>query len=242
MTKAKLVLVDDHAVVRAGLRALISGQSDMEVVGEASSGADALLQIARLKPDVAIVDISMPGMSGIELIGRIRKAHPGTRTLALTMFDDVAYARAVLVAGGSGHVVKDADPAMLLSAIRTVRRGRTFVALGDKGSAECDARELMIPAESRTRRSGQMLSPREWQILELLAQGYTNREIAECLPISVKTVETHRARIVEKLGLRSRAELVRFALELGLLVPGHPTARDVLRPDSPPDTLSAAAT
>jgi two-component system response regulator NreC len=100
----------------------------------------------------------------------------------------------------------------------------------------------MMPSDGHPRRGGQMLSPREWQILELLAQGYTNREIAESLPISVKTVETHRARIVEKLGLRSRAELVRFALELGLLAPGHQTSRDVLRPDSPPGIPSAAAT
>lgn len=241
MHKAKILLVDDHAVVRAGLQALIGGQTDMEVVGEASNGADALVEIARQKPDIVIVDISMPGMSGIELIGRIRREHPLTRTLALTMHDDVAYARAVLVAGGSGHVVKDADPAILLSAIRTVRRGRTFIELGER-SADRDPRDLVTPPGNASRRDGRLLSPREWQILELLVQGHTNREIAEQLPISVKTVETHRARIVDKLGLRTRAELVRFALELGLLTPGHPMSPGGVRKEPPPGSAAAAAT
>jgi DNA-binding NarL/FixJ family response regulator len=219
--KIKVLLVDDHAVLRAGLGALLSGEPDMEVVGDASNGADALVEIARHKPDVAVVDITMPGMSGIELIGRIRKEHPETRALALTMHDDAAYARAVLAAGGSGHVVKDADASILLGAIRAVYRGRTFVELGEKGSADREAPELLTWSGGAARRRGELLSPREWQILELLAQGHTNREISERLPVSVKTVETYRARIVNKLGLRSRAELVRFALELGLLAPGQ---------------------
>jgi two-component system response regulator NreC len=139
------------------------------------------------------------------------------------MHDDAAYARAVLAAGGSGHVVKDADASILLGAIRAVSRGRTFVELGERGGADGETPELRTWAGSATRRRGELLSPREWQILELLAQGHTNREISERLPISVKTVETYRSRIVDKLGLRSRAEMVRFALELGLLAPGQPT-------------------
>jgi DNA-binding NarL/FixJ family response regulator len=218
--KIKVLLVDDHAVLRAGLRALISGEPDLEVIGDVATGADALVEIARHKPEVAVVDITMPGMSGIELIGRIRKEHPGTRALALTMHDDAAYARAVLAAGGSGHVVKDADASVLLGAIRAVYRGRTFVELGEKGSRGGETPELLTWAGT-ARRRGELLSPREWQILELLAQGHTNREIGERLPISVKTVETYRSRIVDKLGLRSRAEIVRFALELGLLAPGQ---------------------
>ena len=223
MRKISVLLVDDHAVLRAGLRALISGEPDMEVVGDASNGADGLVATARHKPDVAVVDVTMPGMTGIELIGRIRKEHPHTRALALTMHDDPAYARAVLAAGGSGHVVKDADASIVLGAIRAVHRGRTFVELGGKASAEGGTPELLTWAGGAARRRGELLSPREWQILELLAQGHTNREIAERLPISVKTVETYRSRIVDKLGLRSRAEIVRFALELGLLTPGQPT-------------------
>lgn len=216
MRKIKILLVDDHAVLRAGLRALISGEPDLEVVADAANGHQALAEVARHHPDVAVVDITMPGMSGIELIGRIRKEYPETRALALTMHDDAAYARAVRAAGGAGHVVKDADASILLGAIRTVHRGRTFVEMGDGGAADVE----MLPAAARRR--GELLSPREWQILEFLAQGHTNREIAERLPISVKTVETYRSRIVDKLGLRSRAELVRFALELGLLAPGQP--------------------
>lgn len=222
MRKISVVLVDDHAVLRAGLRALISSEPDMEAVGDASNGAAALVEIARHKPDIAVVDITMPGMSGIELIGRIRKEYPETRALALTMHDDAAYARAVLAAGGAGHVVKDADASILLGAIRAVHRGRTFVELGERGSAGRDTPQVLTSAGGAARRPGAILSPREWQILELLAQGYTNREIAERLAISVKTVETYRSRIVDKLGLRSRAELVRFALELGLLSPGQP--------------------
>ncbi len=221
MRKIKVLLVDDHAVLRAGLRALMSGEPDMEVIGDVATGADALVEIARHKPDVAVVDITMPGMSGIELIGRIRKEHPGTRALALTMHDDAAYARAVLAAGGSGHVVKDADASILLGAIRAVYRGRTFVELGEKGGHGGETPELLTWAGGAARRRRELLSPREWQILELLAQGHTNREISERLPISVKTVETYRSRIVDKLGLRSRAEIVRFALELGLLAPGQ---------------------
>ena len=190
---------------------LLATQRDMRVVGEASNGAEAIQLSAAKKPDVALVDLSMPGMSGLEVIEKIRTAAPSVRVLVLTIHDDPAYARLTVAAGASGHVVKDAEPSELLSAIRAVHRGRTIVELGSGGGT----RVAGLPV-----REGGALprtSRRERQVLELLARGHTNREVAEVLGLSVKTVETYRARLGEKLGVRRRADLVRFAISLGLL-------------------------
>ena len=215
MAKIRVLIADDHAVLRAGLRMLINAQPDLEVVGEAANAREALTQAKALTPDVLTLDLSMPGGGSVKTIERLRQECPRTRVLVLTMHDDAAYLRAVLAAGGSGYVVKSAADAELLTALRAVARGRTFVDL--------DLDPLQAPltlGQDATRPNspgGQALSRRENEVLELLAQGLTNKEIAERIFLSVKTIETYRARLMEKLGLRTRADLVRYALEMGLL-------------------------
>jgi two-component system, NarL family, response regulator NreC len=206
MTKIRVLLADDHAILRAGLRMLLAAQPDMTVVAEAADGEEAVRRAVETRPDVAVVDLTMPGLSGVETLARLGHEVPDTRLLVLTMHDDPGYARVALAAGAAGHVVKDAESAVLLAAIRAVHRGRTFVHVGSGASASPPVAVGAPP-----------LSPRERQVLELVVHGHTNREVADRLSLSVKTVETHRARLSEKLGLRSRADLVRFAIELGLL-------------------------
>lgn len=202
MSKIRLLLADDHAILRAGLRMLLEAQPDMAVVAEAADGEEAVRRALGTRPDVAIIDLTMPGLSGVETLQRLRHELPATRLLVLTMHDDPAYARLAQAAGATGHVVKDADSGVLLAAIRAVHRGQTFVRTGDDRS----------PAASAP-----TISPRERQVLGLLARGHTNREIAARLSLSVKTIETHRARLSDKLDLHNRADLVRLALDLGLL-------------------------
>jgi DNA-binding NarL/FixJ family response regulator len=212
MGRIRILIADDHAVLRTGLRMLIGSQRDLDVVGEASDGDEAVRKAAALRPDVALVDISMPGSGGIKAIERIREAAPATRVVVLTMHDMPAYLRAALAAGASGYVVKRAADSALLAAIRDVHRGRTVL----------DPALAASVVQSGLRRRGGTTSPatplsqREREVLELVAQGYTNQQIADQLGLSVKTVETYRARLVEKLGLQSRAELVRYALDSGL--------------------------
>lgn len=212
MGRIRILIADDHAVLRTGLRMLIGSQRDLDVVGEASDGDEAVRKAAALRPDVALVDISMPGSGGIKAIERIREAAPTTRVVVLTMHDMPAYLRAALAAGASGYVVKRAADSALLAAIRDVHRGQTVL----------DPALAASVVQSGLRRRGATTSPatplsqREREVLELVAQGYTNQQIADHLGLSVKTVETYRARLVEKLGLQSRAELVRYALDSGL--------------------------
>jgi two-component system response regulator NreC len=219
MAKIRILLADDHAVLRAGLRLLIDGQPDLEVVGEAATAPEAVAMAAETRPDVVLLDITMPGESGIQAIDRIRQKSHRTRVLVLTMHDDPAYGRAALAAGGSGLVVKDAQTAKLLAAIRAVHRGRTFLELPDPGVGDRPAAGAVPPARPE-RVPVRSLSRRERQVLQLVAQGYTNQQVAGRLTLSTKTVEGYRARLGEKLGLRGRADLVRFALEIGLLGPG----------------------
>jgi DNA-binding NarL/FixJ family response regulator len=207
MKPIRVLLADDHAILRAGLRMLLEAQPDMAVVAEAADGEEAVRRATGTRPDVAVVDLTMPGLSGVETLERLRREVPATRLLVLTMHDDPGYARLALAAGAAGHVVKDAGSGELLAAIRAVHGGRTFVHVGAHPR----------PSAPAARAPGPALSPRERQVLELLAHGHTNREVADRLSLSVKTVETHRARLSDKLGLRSRADLVRLAIDLGLL-------------------------
>jgi two-component system, NarL family, response regulator NreC len=209
MKKIRLLLADDHAILRAGLRVLLDAQPDMTVVAEAADGHEALDRARVNRPDVAVVDLTMPGMSGVQTLELLRREVPTTRLLVLTMHDGPAYAGLTLAAGATGHVVKDAESAELLAAIRAVHRGRTFVRTGD-------GVEAGMPSESATA-VVPPLSRRERQVLELLARGHTNREVAQRLTLSVKTIETYRSRLNDKLGLHSRADLVRLAMDLGLL-------------------------
>jgi two-component system response regulator NreC len=217
MAKIKVFLADDHAVLRAGLRALINAQADMRVVGEAGEGREAVDKALALSPDVVLMDLSMPGGGGMEALRRIRRERPETRVLVLTMHDDVGYARASAAAGAAGLLIKNVDGEELLTAIRVAHQGRAYVGPAGREpggeDAEADA-SWTPPAESL-----RLLSRREITVLEMVAQGHTNQEIATHLALSVKTVETYRARVMDKLALRNRAELVRFAIEQGLLGP-----------------------
>ena len=215
MTRIRVLLADDHAVLRAGLRVLINGQPDMEVVGEASTGEEAWRQADAVKPDVVLLDLTMPGMGGIEATERIVRDCPGVRVLVLTMHDDVAYLRSVLAAGAASYVLKRSADTELLSAIRITHRGGTYLEPSLAGDIVQDALGRKTRQGEDSARSP--LSEREREVLRLVAQGHTNQEIANRLSLSVKTVETYRARLMTKLGLRTRADLVRYALSVGLL-------------------------
>jgi len=216
MELIRVVLVDDHAILRAGVRALIDSQDDMEVVGESADATDGVASVGALSPDVVVLDISMPGRSGLEMISKLKEASANTGILILTMHDDLEYVRLSLASGAAGYLVKTQADTELLAAIRAVHRGRSYidVSLGKATLAQMlettDATGL--PAQSET-----PLSRRERQVLEQVAYGHTHKEIAAQLEISVKSVETYRSRIASKLGLKSRADLVRFALERGIL-------------------------
>ncbi len=217
MTKIKIVLADDHAVLRSGLRYLLNSQPDMDVVGEADSGEEALAVCRQIKPDILILDLSMPGIGGLEALGLIKAQAPEVKILVLTMHDDEGYLRSVLRAGGSGYIIKKAADAELLSAIRAVYRGQVFI---DPSMTKGLIQELLMsPAkEDKERRS---LSERELEVLRLVALGFTNKQIADELFLSIKTVESHKAKIKEKLNLRGRSELVRYAIQQGLLPADH---------------------
>src|SRR5262245_45442279 len=215
MASIRILLADDHAVLRAGLRLLINAQPDMAVVGEAADCPEAWEKVRRLKPDVLTLELTMPGGSSIKLIEQLRQECPHTRVLVLTMHDDPAYLRAVMAAGGAGYVVKTAADAELLSAIRAIHPGRIVVHVSAP-------KNVPAPFGGEAGAGPAGLSGREREVLTLLAQGHTNQEMARRLFLSVKTIETYRARIAEKLGLRTRAEVVRYALEVGLLRPDEP--------------------
>jgi two-component system response regulator NreC len=220
MGRIRVLVVDDHAVLRAGLRMLIRAQADMDVVGEAADAEEAVRKALEARPDVVLMDLSMPGAGGIRAIECLRQDCPTSRVLVLTMHDVPAYLRSALAAGASGYVVKSAADSELLSAIRGVYRGRTVL------DPELAASALQNTLGRRPAGGpAGALSPREREVLDLIAQGYTNQQIADRFGLSVKTIETHRSRLVEKLGLRSRAELVRYALDSGLL-PGGDAAGD----------------
>jgi two-component system, NarL family, response regulator NreC len=210
----RVVIVDDHAVVRAGLRLLLEREAGIETVAEAANTTDGVARTLEQQPDLVLVDVTMPGESGIEAIPRLLVACPAARVLVLSMHDDPGYVRSAFSAGASGYVLKEAADTELVAAIRQVAGGETYVnpALGAR----------MIVAETKQRAEGNAnpLSGRQHEVLRLLALGHTNQEIAERLSISVRTAETHRAHIMRKLRLGSRAELVRYALAHQLLQPG----------------------
>ncbi len=215
MDKIRVLLADDHAVLRAGLRALLNSQPDVEVVGEAATGAQAVRRARELSPDIVLLDITMVGPDGLDAVREIRSLLPATRVLVLTMHDNINYLRQVLEAGGAGYVLKKAADTELLSALRAVHQGGTYL-------HGIHARALLSAEGDHEAAEGEMaghegLSQRELQVLRLIAQGYSNRGIAAELSLSVKTVETYRARIMEKLGLRGRVALVRYALRHHLL-------------------------
>jgi two-component system response regulator NreC len=226
MPGIRVFLADDHAVLRAGLKLLINAQSDMEVVGEAADSVEAVRGAQSAAPHIVLLDLSMPGPRFTRTIEQLVLVAPKARVLVLTMHDDPAFMRAALVAGASGYIVKKAADVELLTAIRTVHHGRTFVDL--TRPAEPPRRHELRSVSRRAQAAGRSrpLSPREAEVLRFLAQGHTNQETADQLAVSVKTVETHRRRLSDKLGLKTRAELFRFAVERGLFERGAVPPRD----------------
>jgi two-component system response regulator NreC len=206
-----VVLVDDHAVVRSGIRLLLERQEDIEVVGEAGNAKDALFRARALKPDVILLDVVMPGESGIEVLPRLLEESPETKVLVLSMQDDPSYVREAFAAGAQGYVLKEAADDEVVSAVREIANGGRYV------HPTLGARMVAADAEERAAAEADPLSDREREVLRLLALGHTNQEMAEKLYISVRTAESHRAHIMQKLRLSTRAELVRYALSHGLL-------------------------
>jgi len=215
--KIRVLIADDHAVLRAGLWMLLDAEPDIEVVGEARDGLEVLARVRTLTPDVLLLDLAMPGMGGLEVLGRVREVSPQTRVLILTMHEEEEYLREALRAGSAGYVLKRAAAEELLSAIRAVYHGGVYL-------HPEHARRLLEEMVDRGARRPEPeteppLSPREREVLCLIALGYTNQQAADALYLSVKTVETYRARLMAKLGLRTRAELVRYALQQGWIRP-----------------------
>jgi two-component system response regulator NreC len=214
-SKIRVLIADDHAILRAGLRMLIDSQPDMHVIGEAQNGEDAVRFAAQKHPDVIILDITMPGGGGLRSISEILKISKSIRVLLLTMHEEPAYLRTALASGAAGYVLKKSVDANLLAAIRAVHKGRSYV---DSELASAMLQHA-LPDLAHPGRPDDVLSERELQVLKLVAEGFSSREISEQIFVGVKTVETYRARFAEKLGLKSRADLVRYALEVGLLSP-----------------------
>jgi DNA-binding NarL/FixJ family response regulator len=208
MQKIRILLVDHHVLVRAGLRILLEMEPDMLVVGEASNSPAALAQARETLPDVVLLEIGLPGISGLKVIEQLRHQCPLTRVIVLSVYADEAFVRSALAAGSSAYVTKHAAPADLLTAIHSVAQGYSFVDPTLAG-------HLLHDLFGKGR--GRLLSPREREVLIRLAQGYTNRQIAEQIYVSIKSVETYRARIAQKLNLHSRTDVIRYAYASGLL-------------------------
>ena len=207
----RVLIVDDHAVVRSGIRLLLSREPDIEPVGEAGTGREAIFEARSLKPDVILMDVVMPDQTGIDALPTLLHENPDVKVLLLSMQDDPRYVREAFAAGARGYVLKEAADSEVVAAVREVARGGRYV------NPELGARLVAADAAATKRADEDPLSEREREVLRLLALGHTNQEIAKQLFISVCTAETHRAHIMQKLGLQSRAELVGYALAHGLL-------------------------
>jgi DNA-binding NarL/FixJ family response regulator len=210
MTLVNIFLVDDHMAVREGLRTLITTQPDMAVVGEAGDGEAALQQIQICRPDVVIMDISMPGMNGIQATEQLKQLCPEVKVLVLSVHDDTSYLRQMLAVGAAGYILKHTAADALIQAIRIVAAGGLYL---EPALAEHMVGRYMRRPGAVTKLLGAELSEREREVVQRVVQGYSNKEIAAQLSLSVKTVETYRTRTLEKLGLTSRAALVRYVLE-----------------------------
>lgn len=219
ISKLRIVLADDHLMIRDGLKSLIHSQPDLEVVGEAGNGREALRQVKELQPDLLIMDISMPELNGLQVMEKLKQAGAPTRVLVLTAFGEMAYLRHLLAAGAAGYVLKQAAFEVLIAAIRTVAEGGKYL---DPAVTSSVVSGFIEQKALRGSREGNELSEREREVLRSIAQGYSNKEIAAQLGISIKTVETHKANFMEKLRLRSRVDIVRFALQKGWLESSTP--------------------
>jgi len=210
MKRIRILLADDHAVVRQGFRMILSAHSDLEIVGEAGNGREAVELAATLRPDVVVMDVAMPELNGIEATRRLTADNPHTRVVALSMHKDSVYVREILRAGARGYLLKDSVADDLVAAVRAVAAGEGYLSPGVSNAVLDDYRKHVTnPID--------LLSSREREVLQMLAEGKTNKEIAVVLKLSVYTVEAHRGRIMEKLNVHSINELVRFAVRNGLI-------------------------
>jgi DNA-binding NarL/FixJ family response regulator len=214
MVTLRVLLADDHAVVREGLKALINAEDGLEVVGEAADGLEAVAMADALDPDIAVVDVSMPGLTGDKVASRLREHHPNRKVIALTVHEDRGYLRQLLAAGAAGYVLKRAASSELIQAIRAVAGGGTYVDPALAGSI-VDTFVRPVGASAAAQAD---LSEREAEVVRLIARGYSNKEIAARLGLSVKTIETYKTRSMEKLRTRSRVELVQYAARRGWLM------------------------
>lgn len=213
----RIFITDDHTVLRAGLRMLLDAEKDMLVIGEASNTQEAITSLEALKPDVVLLDISMPDINGLEGLRRMKEKSPQSRFLFLTMHDDATYLRLALSAGAAGYVLKQAANTDLLAAIRVVYQGGTYLHPTHRSLLFDHEEAKPAEGEDAAREEYNRLSPREKEILRLIAMGYTNRQAATELFLSEKTIETYKSRLMNKLGFQARTQLVRFALRLGLI-------------------------
>lgn len=209
----RVLIADDHAIVRTGLRALLKSEPSLQLVGEATGGYEAIEMVADYQPDILVLDLSMPDLDGIAVTKKLKPAYPDLKILILTIHEDDALLREVIKSGASGYVLKRAAESELISAIQSVMRGDMYV---DPAMLRHLIDETIKPEKPKSE-SVELLTPREMDVLKLIVQGYTNRQIGEVLHISVRTVEGHRANLSGKLELRSRVELVRYAREHGLI-------------------------
>jgi two-component system response regulator NreC len=208
--KIHILLADDHAVVRQGFKMILAAQPDMEIVGEAGNGREALDLAGQLQPDVIVMDVAMPELNGIEATRRVADVSPRTRVLALSMHKDSVYVREILRAGARGYLLKDSIASDLLAAVRAIARGEGYLSPGVSDAVLNDyRRHVTDPID--------LLTSREREVLQMIAEGKTNKEIATVLNLSVYTVDAHRGRIMEKLNLHSVTDLVRFAVRCGLV-------------------------
>jgi two-component system response regulator NreC len=214
MNKLRVLLADDHAVIREGLKSLVNAQPDMHVVGEAENGRVALKRASEVQPEVVVMDVSMPELNGIEATGKLKQASPQVKVLVLTVHEDKGYLRQLLKAGASGYVLKRAVAQELIHAIRTVAAGGVYL---DPVLAGKVVGSYIRKRSVEDELLNTDLSPRETEVLSLVAWGYSNKEIASKLEISIRTVETYKARLMEKLDLHSRTDMVRYALHQGWL-------------------------
>lgn len=216
MTKLRILLADDHETVRAGLKLIVNAQADMEVVGEAGDGREAVARARELRPDIVVMDVSMPHLNGLKATEKLKEVCPQVKVLTLTRHTDDGYLQLILRAGASGYVLKQSPPAELLHAVRTVAAGGKYLdpAVTGKvmGTYAGRSASLRVAAQG-----GRELSEREAEVLRLIAWGHSNKEIAARLEVSVKTVEAHKANSMRKLGMQSRIDIVRFALLQGWL-------------------------
>jgi two-component system response regulator NreC len=215
--KIRVLLADDHAIVRAGLRMILAAEPDMTIVGETADGEGALRMTEEIHPDVVVMDISMPGMNGLDGIRRVKESVPDTQVVVLTMHEDQRYFFQALEAGASGYVIKGAAPIELLTAIRAVRRGQAYFCPSLAKQMLNDYLRRADAGSEKEKDALGKLSDREKEVLKYIAEGKTGREIAALLYLSPNTVERHRANIMDKLGLHNRAELIKFAIRKGLV-------------------------